>query len=79
MGIVEVCAETHHDSTTEDERWECVDIKAVCSVERAVTLADIKAEPALEEMVLVNNSRLSVQLVTDAHWRKVCKMAGVAP
>lgn len=79
VGIVEVCAEAHSDSTTDDERWECVDIKAICGVERVVTLADIKAEPALEAMVLVNNSRLSVQPVTEAEWRKVCEMAGVAP
>ncbi|WP_306253569.1 EVE domain-containing protein [Parvularcula sp. IMCC14364] len=77
VGIVEVIAEAHPDSTTDDERWECVDIKAIESVPNPVTLADIKANPKLEDMVLVNNSRLSVQPVTPAQWKEVCKMAGV--
>jgi predicted RNA-binding protein with PUA-like domain len=79
VGIVEVCAEAHPDSTTDDDRWECVDIKAVCPVKSPVTLDDIKAQEALSDMVLVKNSRLSVQPVTDAEWRQVCKMAGVEP
>jgi predicted RNA-binding protein with PUA-like domain len=79
VGIVEVCAEAHSDSTTDDDRWECVDIKAVCSVKSPVTLDDIKGEEALSDMVLVKNSRLSVQRVTDAEWRQVCKMAGIEP
>ncbi len=77
VGIVEVIAEAHQDSTTDDERWECVDIKAIQSVPKPVTLSDIKANPKLEDMVLVNNSRLSVQPVTAAEWKEVCKMAGV--
>ena len=43
----------------------------------AVTLADVKAEPALAEMVLVKNSRLSVQPVTAAEWKSICKMGGL--
>lgn len=79
VGIVEVIAEAHPDSTTDDERWECVDIKAISSAERPVTLEMIKADPRLSEMVLVRNSRLSVQPVRDDEWRIVCEMAGVAP
>lgn len=79
VGIVEVCAEIHPDSTTDDDRWECVDIKAVKPVARPVTLAEIKDEPRLAEMVLVNNTRLSVQPVTEAEWKVVCEMAGVDP
>ena len=79
VGIVEVCAEIHPDSTTDDERWECVDIKAVQSVNAPVTLADIKAEPQLSGMVLVNNTRLSVQPVSDDEWRIICNMAGINP
>lgn len=77
VGIVEVCAESHPDSTTDDPRWDCVDIKAVAPVETPVTLAMCKAEPRLAEMVLVNNTRLSVQPVTEAEWRVICEMAGV--
>ena len=68
VGIVEVCAEAHPDSTTDDDRWECVDIKAVRSLPTPVSLDMIKADPRLAEMVLVKNSRLSVQPVTAAEW-----------
>ncbi|WP_298937887.1 EVE domain-containing protein [uncultured Ruegeria sp.] len=72
VGIVEVCAEAHPDSTTDDERWECVDIKAIRPFTAAVTLDQIKADERLSEMVLVRNSRLSVQPVSDAEWVIVC-------
>ena len=79
VGIVVVCAPAHPDSTTDDARWECVDIKAVRPMERPVTLDAIKAEPELAEMVLVRNSRLSVQPVTEAEWLHICRMAGTKP
>ncbi len=77
VGVVEVSAEAHPDSTTDDERWECVDIKAVMPVATPVTLEQIKADPRLAEMVLVKNSRLSVQPVTEAEWKVVCELGGV--
>ncbi len=77
VGIVEVIAEAHPDSTTDDERWECVDIRAVSSVSKPVTLQEIKDTPALSNMVLVNNTRLSVQPVSDKEWAIICEMAGV--
>nr|WP_309501398.1 EVE domain-containing protein [uncultured Roseovarius sp.] len=79
VGIVEVCATAHPDSTTDDDRWECVDIKAVKPMARPVTLDIIKADPRLADMVLVKNSRLSVQPVTDAEWQIVCELAGTSP
>jgi predicted RNA-binding protein with PUA-like domain len=77
VGIVEVISTAHPDSTTEDPRWECVDIRAVKRVNTEVTLEQIKAHPELGEMVLVKSSRLSVQPVTEDEWRIVCTMAGV--
>ena len=77
VGIVRVAAEAHHDTTTEDARWDCVDIEAVEPVPNPVTLDAIKARPELKDMILVNNSRLSVQPVTQAEWRIICEMAGV--
>lgn len=74
VGIVEVCAEAHPDSTTEDTRWDCVDIKAVREFQRPVSLDQIKADPRLEEMILVRNSRLSVQPVTEAEWQVICAL-----
>ncbi|NHQ73123.1 EVE domain-containing protein [Roseovarius gahaiensis] len=79
VGLVEVIAEAHPDSTTDDDRWDCVDIKAVKPVKTPVTLDMIKADPRLSAMPLVKSPRLSVQPVTEDEWRIVCDMAGVAP
>jgi predicted RNA-binding protein with PUA-like domain len=76
VGVVEVIAEAHPDSTTDDPRWECVDIRAVAPFPRPVTLDACKGEPRLKDMVLVNNSRLSVQPVTEAEWKVVCALGG---
>jgi predicted RNA-binding protein with PUA-like domain len=76
VGVVEVCALAHPDSTTDDPRWECVDIRAVAPFPNPVTLEMCKAEPRLQEMVLVKNSRLSVQPVTAEEWRVVCELGG---
>ncbi len=77
VGIVEVIAEVHPDSTTDDDRWECVDIKAIEDMPNPVTLAEIKGDERLSEMVLVNNTRLSVQPVREAEWRTICEMGGL--
>lgn len=79
VGIVEVCALAHPDSTADDPRWECVDIRAVKDVPKPPTLAEIKANPKLAEMALVKLSRLSVQPVTPAEWKEVCRMGGLVP
>ncbi|PUB11764.1 EVE domain-containing protein [Yoonia sediminilitoris] len=79
VGIVEVCAEAHPDSTTDDDRWDCVDIRAVRPFVKPVTMADIKANPELAEMALVKNSRLSVQPVTETEWQIVCAMGDTKP
>ena len=74
VGIVEVCALSHPDSTTDDPRWDCVDIRAVRPLKRPVSLEEIKAEPRLSDMDLVKNSRLSVQPVTDVEWAVICEL-----
>lgn len=76
VGVAEVCATIHPDSSAEDPRWECVDIRALYKLGRAVSLDEIKAEPRLAQMVLVNNSRLSVQPVTEDEWRVIHELAG---
>ncbi|MEL6169532.1 MAG: EVE domain-containing protein [Pseudomonadota bacterium] len=77
VGLVEVVATAHPDSTTDDERWECVDIRALDPFPRPVTLDMCKAEPSLANMVLVNNTRLSVQPVTEDEFRVVCELGGL--
>ena len=79
VGIVEVCKTAHHDSTTDDPRWECVDIRAVCDMPKPVTLKAVKANPKLANMSLVTSMRLSVQPVREDEWQEVCWMGGLSP
>ena len=77
VGIVEVIKLAHKDSTAKEDAWDCVDIKALKDVPKPVTLDQIKADKRLAKMVLVNNSRLSVQPVSDDEWKLVCELGGV--
>ena len=77
VGIVKVVVEAHPDSTDTTGKWDCVDVAAVEDLPKPVTLDEIKATPKLADMVLVNNSRLSVQPVTAAEWKAVCGLAGL--
>ena len=76
VGIVRVTRAAHQDTTTQDERWRCVDIAAVEKLARPVTLDEIKRTPELADMVLVRNSRLSVQPVSDAEWALIRRIGG---
>ncbi|HEX4766733.1 MAG TPA: EVE domain-containing protein [Lichenihabitans sp.] len=76
VGIVSVIKTYYPDHTDPSGKFGMVDLKAVHPLRTPVTLDAIKAEPALADMMLVKNSRLSVQPVTDAEWRKVLAMAG---
>jgi predicted RNA-binding protein with PUA-like domain len=69
-----VIREYYPDHTDETGKFGMVDIKAVKPFKRPVTLEEIKAEPKLKDMILVNNSRLSVQPVTDEEWALICRM-----
>jgi predicted RNA-binding protein with PUA-like domain len=76
VGVVEVIAEAHPDSTADDARWKCVDLRAVAPFPSPVALDAIKSDARLSEMVLVKNSRLSVQPVRPEEWRVVCSEGG---
>lgn len=76
VGIVEIIKTYYPDHTDESGKFGMVDVKAVKALKKPVTLAQIKAEPRLKDMVLVNNSRLSVQPVSEEEWRVVLEMAG---
>ena len=78
VGIVSIIAQSHPDSTTDDKRWDCVDIKAIKPVMTPITLEMIKADGRLDEMILVRNSRLSVQPVSDSEWQIICGLAGTS-
>jgi predicted RNA-binding protein with PUA-like domain len=79
VGIVEVIAESQPDSTAGDPKWDCVRIRALRPLKTPVTLDMAKEDPRLKDMVLVNNTRLSVQPVSEAEWRVICEMGGVKP
>jgi predicted RNA-binding protein with PUA-like domain len=72
VGIVEIAGEYRPDPA--DERFGMVDVKAKAALAAPVTLAACKAEPSLKKMVLLNNSRLSVQPVAAAEWKAVCAL-----
>ena len=68
VGIVEVCELYHPDPTAASGRFGMVTVRAVASMTRPVTLAEIKADERLAEMALVRQSRLSVTPVSAAQW-----------
>ena len=74
VGIVEVVKEYYPDPGDESGRFGMVDFKAVKPVAKPVSLAQIKAEPRLEGIALVRQSRLSVMPIEDAHWRLICDL-----
>jgi predicted RNA-binding protein with PUA-like domain len=78
VGIAEVLKEAQPDPTAgKGEPWIAVVLKAVEPLAKPVTLATIKADKTLKDMALVKYGRLSVQPVTPAEWKAVCKMGGV--
>lgn len=77
VGILRIIALAHPEAKDETGKWECVDVAAVTPVPNPVGLDAVKSNPRLSGMVLVNNSRLSVQPVSAAEWKEICKMGGV--
>ena len=63
IGLAKIIKEYYQDPTTDDERWVVVDIEPVEQFKHPVTLDQVKSDERLANMVLVNNSRLSVQPV----------------
>ncbi len=80
VGIAEVIRESYPDPTAAPgDPWVAVDVRALTPFATPVSLVDIKAEPKLKEMALIKQSRLSVQPVTPAEWKVICRMGGVTP
>ena len=79
VGVAEVSALSAPDSTTDDERWDCVHIRALADVPNPVSLKEIKANPKLADMSLVTSMRLSVQPVKPDEGVEVCRMGGIDP
>ncbi len=79
VGVMEVVKEHYPDPTDGSGKWVAVDVKPVMPVKTPVSLAAVKAEKQLADMALARYARLSVQPVTPAEWKLVCRMAGVTP
>ena len=77
VGVIEVSALSAPDSTIDDDRWDCVHIRALCDMPVPVTLAAVKASEALSESALVKSMRLSVQPVREDEWTEMCRMGGL--
>ena len=77
VGVSEIIKEAYPDATDKTGAFVCVDLKAIEPLKTPVTLAAIKADRKLGDMVLVKNSRLSVQPVTPDEWKAIRKMGGL--
>lgn len=74
VGVAKVAKESYQDPTTDDERWVVVDLAAVKALAEPVTLAQIKADPKLNETALVKQSRLSVMPVSAVQFKRVLQL-----
>lgn len=78
VGVMEIARAAYPDKTDDSGRWVMVDVQPVAPVKAPVTLAAIKADARFKDLALVRFSRLSVQPVSPAHWKLLCKLAGIA-
>jgi predicted RNA-binding protein with PUA-like domain len=77
VGTMQVVREAYPDPSAEKGEWFMVDVEPLEAAKTPLSLADIRGIPDLKDMMLVNNSRLSVQPVTAAEWKAVCRRIGV--
>lgn len=75
VGIAEITQAGFQDPTDETGRWTAIKLKPVRKLARAVTLKEIKADPALAEMDLLTKFRLSVSPVKPAEWAHILKLS----
>ena len=78
VGVVAVTKEFYPDPKDKSGRFGLVDVKTVGPVPEPVTLAAIKAEPKLKDLLLVRQSRLSVMPVDEPAWKLIARMGGLA-
>ena len=79
VGVVRIVRTWYPDPSDPAGRFGMVDVAPVGPVKTPVTLKQIKADPALQSMALVRQSRLSVCPVSDAEWQRICDLAGISP
>ena len=79
VGIAKVTRRAYQDPTTDDERWVVVDLEPVKSLRQSVTLAQIKADPALQKIPLVTHSRLSVMPLERSAFERILRLGDTSP
>jgi predicted RNA-binding protein with PUA-like domain len=77
VGVMEIVCEAYQDPGDPKHSFALVDVRPVAAAQREVSLREIKADPSLQHLALVRQSRLSVSAVNDAAWRRICEMAGI--
>jgi predicted RNA-binding protein with PUA-like domain len=77
VGIVEVVREYYPDPSDPSGKFGMVDVKALEPLPRPVGLKDIKADPVLQELPLIRQSRLSVMPIDADSWQRICRMGGL--
>jgi predicted RNA-binding protein with PUA-like domain len=77
VGVMEIVREAYQDAGDPKHSFALVDVRPVAPAQREVSLQQIKADPRLQHLALVRQSRLSVSPVDDAAWRLICELAGI--
>jgi len=77
VGVAEIVREYYPDHTDATGKFGMVDVKSVMAMKTPVTLAQIKAEPKLKDLLLIRHSRLSVVPIDDKSWKLICTMGGI--
>jgi predicted RNA-binding protein with PUA-like domain len=75
VGLARVAKAAYADPTATEGDWSCVDLAAVKPLKKRVTLATIKSDPLLKQMLLARNSRISVSPVTAAEFQRLLELA----
>ena len=75
VGIAKVAREAYPDPTADEPGWDCVDLVPAKPLKKSVTLAAIKAAPALKDIALLKQSRLSVMPLTAEEYAVILKLS----
>jgi len=78
VGVAQVTKEAYTDPTAEEGDWSCVDLSPVRTLEKPVTLAQIKADKVLRNIALVKQSRLSVATLTSEQFERILALGQTA-
>jgi len=74
VGVAEIASTAYPDPTIDDPRWVCVDVVPRQKLKKAVSLAAVRENPALQDMKLIRQSRLSVAPLTETEFHEILKM-----